>query len=364
MPGRNQSSLRSRKRSSGNISEFGVAVFIYLMMIVFPFINLFGLASGAAVLLMTAHEAASSSASQRRYADCLTAMKTDVSSFENGNFGKFVKMHPVGGYSGSGADLFIDASSFVGSASKRFGPNTAVPPPIDLTSNVYECTVRLNCEVGPLLDLSFVPFLGGIAGLGKPVLLSMSASRAAEYPRGLEFPSGSVVSATASLPLFSKTPTASAPPGLDGSGWNNPNIYEMIKSAGQQVVSEEVIVVHANNPNWTPTSITVTPGETIWIDSRADGVWNTGSSGPVDANGMSSYRDRLSQSNLMDPKCTEASLLGEVGAPNGIPFLLGVYKFNYAPAGCTGAFSLICNDLPNYYVDNVGAQMVRVIVAR
>ncbi len=355
-------STRRRRLSTGNISEFGVALFIFLMVIAFPLIDLFGLASGAAVLLMAAHEAASSSASQRRYTDCLTAMQTDVSSFVNGSFGKFVKMRPVGGYGGSGADLFIDASSFVGNASKRFGPNTAVPPPIDLTSNIYECTVVVNCEVGPLLNLSCVPFLGGIPGLGKPVILSMSASRAAEYPRGLEFPSGSVASASGALPGFSQTPTVSAPPGLAGSGWNNPNIYDQIKAAGETVVAEEVVVVQAVNANWTPTTLTVTPGEKVWIDTRSDGIWTTalgGSSPATDANG---YPFTTPDPGANAPNQPISALVGKLGT-SGTPFLLGVSRLNYPPAG-TGMFSMVFNDDLAGYFNNGGAQMVRVIIVQ
>lgn len=349
-----------RRCARGSTTEFSIALYIFLLIIAFPLLDLFGVSGGAAVMLLGANQVATTVAAQRRFPDCLTSMQAETDSFLSGNFARFMKLRPVGGYKSTGADLFIEQSSIVGGKSDHIGPNAPVPPPIDTSSNIYECTVQLNCEVGPFMNLSFVPFLGNVPGLGKPALLSLSSSRSVEYPRGLEYPSSDIASAGGALPTLYQSPTASVPPGNDGSGWNNPTIYDMIKAAGQKVLAQEVIEVHAINGNFTPTSISVAPGQSIWIDTRADGSWNTSADdGNANADGYNYY-----PATYMCPSAPAGSLIGKLSG-SGAPFFLGVDKFNYPPAG-TGTLGLMINDGadPSVYTDNNGVQIVRVILVQ
>ncbi len=182
--------MRPNRRSSrGNVIRFSITLWIFLLLISVPLLELFGLASGATLLYMAAQDAASSAAKARKYEDCLTAMVSSVNHFViNGTWSKLIKMRPIGGYKGSGADLSVVASSFVGGKINHIGDlNLPVPKSIqiDTSVNVYECTVQLNFQVDPLLNLSAIPLIGAIPGLGAPLILSFSASKTSEYPRGL-----------------------------------------------------------------------------------------------------------------------------------------------------------------------------------
>lgn len=353
-------SPRRRRSAEGNMSEFSIALYVFLLIIAFPLIDLLAVASGAAVMLLGANQVATTVSAQRRFPDCLASMQSETNSYLSGNFAKFMKLQPVGGYLNSGSDLYIDSSSFVGSSTNRIGPNAPVPPPIDTSANIYECTVQMKCQVGPLVNLSFVPFLGNVPGLSVPALLTLSSSKAVEYPRGLEFPSSNIASA-GSLPALYQSPTAAVPPGSDGSGWNNPSIYDQIKAAGETIIAQEVVEVQANNNNYAPTTITVSPGQKIWIDTRADGVWSTsaGADPNINANGYN-----YSPPFYMCPSAPAGSLIGKL-AGTGSPFFLGVDKFNYPPAG-TGTLGLMINDGsdPTCYSDNSGVQIVRVILVQ
>lgn len=354
---------RHRSALGSSLTELPLALTILFLFVFVPMLDLFGLATGAATAYLLAHEAASRASQQRRYVDAVKSLQSTSAAFNQTGLSKFAKMVPVGGYGGCGVDLYIDASNYRSGILKRFGPNLPVPPPIDVFSWVYECTTQATFEIGPIIDLSFLPLLGSVPGLGKPAVLTYWASRAAEHASGLEqaAPQGN---SGGTVPLLNQTPSETSLNGGNPSAWNFPTIYDQIAAAGETVVSVNVVVVNANNSNWTPTSITVTPGEKIWIDTSAAGQWSTcpALGYPfVNANGFSGPGIDPS---MLDTNYFQGTLLGKIGSSSQ-PFLLGVDRFNYTPLGTpSGNLSLICNDLVNYYSDNIGSQVVRVIVVK
>jgi hypothetical protein len=352
-------SNRLKKRSNaGHITEFPLSLYILLLIVVFPIVDLVGLVTGSAIICLTAHQAASRAANQRRYADSLDVMQQSANDFLKTGFAEFARLHPTGGFGNCGANLYIDACNYQTNAIQAYGPNTPLPPPADTSTYVYECRVQTAYEVGPTVDLSFMPGLSAVPGLGKPAVINFSASRDAEYPTGLAAalpppPNGAVPPYNAAPTIPQTGPLA----GPEGSGWNHPSIYEEIKAAGQHVVTEDVILVQANNYNWTATGITVASGQTLWIDLRSDGSWTSGT-GMFNANGNPADK---SWTGPM-PGQPEGMLLGKVGS--AAAFAVGTTYQNYAP-GQAGPFSLIFNDdAPPTYTDNVGTQMVRVIVTQ
>jgi hypothetical protein len=244
-----------------------------------------------------------------------------------------------------------------------------------MSTYVYECSVKVTCQFQPFVNLAGVPFIGSVPGIGKPYRLEFRASRAAEFPDGLEG-TGGTMGNTGSVSTFDTTPSPNTIPaselGSSGSGWNYPNIYAMIAAAGQTVVTSEVIAVPANLPvppqplanEWTSTSVTVAPGQKCWIDLRADGLWTTSIVQPfTNANGTNSYSFSIPSGNPPDINAQPASLIGKVG--NSAPFVVGTDLLNYAP-GATGPVSLIMDDYAGWagYTDNIGYQFVRIIVTQ
>ena len=145
-----------------------------------------------------------------------------------------------------------------------------------------------------------------------------------------------------------------------GSGWNYPNIYTLIANQGETVVAQDVVLVYADNPNWTSTPLQVSPGVKIWIDARAEGSWTflTTADTFYNANG--------DPQNINATGFPTGALLGQVG---NTMFMLGTSKWNYPPPA-TGAFSMAMNDDagPGFnrpgYIGNRGFQAVRVIIAK
>jgi hypothetical protein len=159
------------------------------------------------------------------------------------------------------------------------------------------------------------------------------------------------------------------------SGWNYPNIYTLIASAGESVVSNEVVEVDAMQPIppkaiidcYTPTGVTLQSGQNFWIDSRADGMWHFDSGGTAyNANGDPNSPGGTGPPNVVEPlpSAPGDALIGMIG--NNTPFVVGVDMLNHASNGQNGSFGLIINDdnFDTGFTDNVGMQTVRVIVTQ
>ena len=144
--------------------------------------------------------------------------------------------------------------------------------------------------------------------------------------------------------------------------WRDPTIFQQIQAAGETVQSVNVVIVQATNPNWTPAGVNLHPGQKIWIATQAIGMWKwdavTSTSPLTDANGSSTEMASAEGSDFKDENAPVGSLVGEFGTTN--PFMVGNTLINYSPQN-SGAFGLCMNDASTY-TDNVGAQMVRVIV--
>lgn len=356
------------RSKNGKIAELPLVLFILFVLLALPLIDLLCIVMAFGAESLMTHECATAAASQRDFDKVLTAVNEVASTFKQSGLASFSKMVPVAGYKSSGVDLFIEASNFrtVGTTEK-FAANTPVPPPIDQNNWVYECTAQSKFQVGPAISMSGIPFLADIPGLGKPVVLTTTASRAAEHPDGL-CGNGNKIASTSGLPSFNHNPTSSLTgpaAGPDGSGWNYPGIYDAIKAKGQTVVSQDVIQVYANDGNWLQTSVGVLPGQFVWLDTRAAGQWTVLGNGTyiTDANGYSGNNSSWLHPNQpsLVPSANWASLCGQVG--NNQPFMVGNTLTNYA-VNQTGNLKLIVNDTPGSYGDNVGLQTVRIIITR
>lgn len=169
-----------------------VPLSILLLLLFVPAIDMTALACAYGYLLAGTQSAAKAAASGAEYSDCLASMSADINkNIVNGTCAKIIKMHPVGGYDNSGADLYIVASSFNGGKPNRIGDfNHPVPGNIriDTSVNVYECGVKLTFDVNPLIDCSAIPLLNFVPGMGKPATVTMNAVSPAKLPGGLNDP--------------------------------------------------------------------------------------------------------------------------------------------------------------------------------
>ncbi len=354
------------------MSEMPIALFTLFILMAFPLINLLGLATGASVALLIAHQAATRAASHQRYDSALKEMSNEASNLLNSGFAAFAHVTPVGGYAGSGADLYVLATNYRSGGTKTFGPNQPVSEVIDPSTNLYECNVRVKYQVGPVISMANAPFISDIPALGKPATLTFEENRTAEYPTGLN-KTGDLAnkSTNQGKPVGAVTIPWDEALNPSGSSWINPNIYKVAESQGLTCVDDDVVVVMANSPVWTKTHFKKM-GK-IFIDVRSDGSWTVGGNGAavVSPNGLTG---KPGGNNL-----PIGALIGKIGE-SGAPFLLGASQQGLpAPNDGNGNFYMAMNaglgpsnsasdpmdpDTADSYAKSSGAQIVRVISAR
>ncbi len=365
------SQVRNR---SGSTLESPLVIFVLLIFAIFPLLNMTVLGIASVNIFLTANQAVQKASNQQNYKKALVACEKEVSILNQGGINSFLHMKPVGGYNGSGTNLYVQATSCLNGKSRQYGPNVEVSDPIDTGENIYEYEAVSCYDVQPFVSFSGVPLLNGIPGIGAPARLSFTSVKVAEYPLGLAGDSTNrpLAGGTASLTL--KVPGLEAPgtlTDLGESGWNHPEIYDLIRNAGQKVVAEQVLFLDAQNPNWTDTSLLVEPGMKCWIDYRADGKWSYGQ----DDAGNTIYLDadgHIGYTNYNTTGFPWGSVLGKFGSSPTV--LMGKEKLNYLPNG-QGQLFLAMNDGENgpgsaaasngvFFADNAGKLAVRVILTR
>ncbi len=367
---RSDNSVKFIKRSqNGNLSELPIALFVLFILLAFPLLNLLGLATGASIACLVAHQAAARASTHQRYDTALQAMNTEATSLLGSGFASFARMTPVNGYLGSGADLYVLATDYRGGGTQSYGPNQPVQSAIDPSTYLYECNVRVKYQIGPTISMAGAPFIGDVPGLGKPAVITFEANRAAEYPVGLNKVGDQANNNAPGQPIAALSIPWDAAMNPAGSSWNYPTLYQIAESQGLNCVDDDVIVVPANNPVWTKTHFN-SMGR-IYLDVRSDGSWSEGGNGGavVSPNGYPAKGNQL----------PEGALIGKIGS-NGKPFYLGASQMGYVPPnGGNGTFYMAMNAgtgpinaatdsidaaTANTYTQSKGAQFVRVISAR
>jgi hypothetical protein len=180
----------SRRRGGAggsSLNEFAPALFVFFFLAVFPMLNLIGVAIGVATISLVAQKTVQAAANSSSYSQALTALQTTANNMMGTGFAKFAKLKPIGGFGGCGADLYVIATKFTGGSNttKLYGPDTPVPSPLDTTNYVYEYQVRANYTVMPFINMSGIPFVNTVPGIGSPTNFSWAAHSSVEYPDGL-----------------------------------------------------------------------------------------------------------------------------------------------------------------------------------
>jgi hypothetical protein len=369
-------SLKQRRQSGNLLAEFAPTLFIIFITCFFPLMNLIGVCTGAVTVMLVTTEAASNAAAQESYANSLDAVSAGASRFLSGDFARFAHIQPAGGYHACGIDLYTQITSTDGVA-RQIGPNSPIPPPVDLTDNVYEFGAVSNYLIGPFVGLESVPFFGKIPGVGAPFRMVFRATRMVEHPHGLATTAAggndsSDTSGGSAPALFDRSiaPSNGTAASYNYGEWRTPNIFDQIAAAGQTVVSINVVSVDAAK-GWQASGVSISAGQTAWIDTNAVGQWLVApNSTSLDANG---WQNDLNDIANMMKNAPSGGLIGYGGSspPTVVPnnggysqpglFVVGDTLTNYKLAN-PGPLNFMIND--NDITDNSGTQVVRVIVTQ
>ncbi|MBK9142365.1 MAG: hypothetical protein IPM23_07715 [Candidatus Melainabacteria bacterium] len=193
-------------------AEFAPALFVFFLIILFPLINLIGMATGASVVYFVAGQTAISAGNAASYASALDQVQSTANTLTSSGFGQFARLQPVGGYNGCGVDLYTTQTSVTSSNVVTSEPNTPLAVNPDTSNNLYSYDTVATYDVGPFVNMGAMPFIGGIPGVGRPARLTFSASRNIEHPDGLT-----------GIGSVSNPPAGGSDPPSGGIGVTTPN---------------------------------------------------------------------------------------------------------------------------------------------
>jgi hypothetical protein len=184
-----QTSPKKLRGTRGSqMAEVPLAMFILFFFFLFPLVNLISCAMGAATVYFSTTQNVHRAAEQQDYAGALAAFKDQATQFNNSGLAKFLKITPVNGYQGCGSDLYIDVTAIDTSNTQSIGPNINLPgalTPTDTSANLYQYRSVATYDVFPLANMSFIPTIGQIPGLGAPFRISFTNRASVEYAGGL-----------------------------------------------------------------------------------------------------------------------------------------------------------------------------------
>ncbi len=229
---------RIRRRSNGSIAEFSPILVLGLLLL-FPLINLFGIVYGGVTGFLVTRQASYAAANSTGYYAALTGMQQEANRLMSGGMAKFAKLKPVGGFADCGIDLFVNTMNTTTSATSRYGPNSPAPGPINISTNVYEYEAVGYFDVQPYLNLSGVPWIGSIPGVGVPMRLTFNCPRAVEHPEGLA--GGDMSQITAAL-------ASGTLPGV-GVGGGPFGFGNVTDTTTQNPIAHYIVIVPSNDPS-------------------------------------------------------------------------------------------------------------------
>jgi hypothetical protein len=183
-----------RSKRGSNLAEFGPARWIFFLFILFPLFNLVQFACGVATVALIARQAAQACASSPAFSDGLTAARSTATTMASSGMGQFACLKPANQY---GISVYIDQTNIASSQQTVFGPDQPMTTAVDSTNNIYEIETRCLYDIGPMLPMQNVPYIGDIPLIGKAYRLGFSSERAAEFPDGLST-QGNATSSTTS----------------------------------------------------------------------------------------------------------------------------------------------------------------------
>jgi len=192
---------RNRQVGSAQISEFSAVLAVFFLMMLFPLINLISMSTAVATGYLAARNSAARAGDSVNYMEAIYAAEEGARAITDSGFGKFASLKPVGGFNGSGMNLYLTDTNIDTNVSITHGPNTPAVSAIDHEKYLYSYEAIVTYDVGPFLNLSSLPWVGDVAGLGKPVRMKFESSRNLEHFDGITIGGGGWIShGTSSMP--------------------------------------------------------------------------------------------------------------------------------------------------------------------
>lgn len=172
--------LIDRQRVGSSIAEFPVVIFVFLLVLIFPLIDLVTLFMGVSSVHSACRNAAVEGARAPSFATNVSPTRLSAT-----NQAKSI----ASGLSTQGVSITPDDVQVralrVRIADGRSQPITPSPDlAIDTTQNIYQIEVTVTGRVTPLVMLSSTLF-GNVPGLTQPLVVTTTSTATFENPDGL-----------------------------------------------------------------------------------------------------------------------------------------------------------------------------------
>lgn len=177
--------VRNRSKKGSTTAEFPLTLGIFLLIMLFPMINLISFACGCSTAYLCAHMASRQAACATTFPNALNGAVQQALSISQSGLGQFAHLVPIGGMAGSGMNLYLYSVDYQNGSSTIYGPNSPLSPPVDTATKIYEAEARVTYDVGPFLNCAAVPYVADIPLIGKPARISFVNRAPVEHPEGL-----------------------------------------------------------------------------------------------------------------------------------------------------------------------------------
>lgn len=183
-----------RRRSGNSITEFGPALWFFLILIIVPLIDLFSFAIGVGVTMFLSTWGARMAAPCATYTEARQSLDKTESQLAWAR--GFAVMKPIAG-GGKGYLIKVTVTPIAGGASSTFTAPGSIPnqpppdasnpdtPALNTMNSIYQYVVTAQYSVAPLFNFSALPFLKNIPALGKDVPVTFVTTATVEHPEGL-----------------------------------------------------------------------------------------------------------------------------------------------------------------------------------
>ncbi len=196
---KNSSKLRRPNSKGAAISEFAPALFVFLILFLFPCVNLVLYAASVSTCTAICEEASRAAAISSTKTEAIRFVGQKADILEKSSMGAFANITPQGGVNGpngpTGCTLEVlsrlntDASGNVtvtnvsggqalGALSPSIGNNSA--------NRHYEYRVVGNFVVKPFLNMAGIPIVGQIPAVGAPTNVKFASTAQIENVSGLD----------------------------------------------------------------------------------------------------------------------------------------------------------------------------------
>jgi hypothetical protein len=191
-----------RHRKGSALAEFGPSLWLFLILILLPLMDMISFAIGVGTTMMLSTWGARMAAPCATYTEALASLKRTEDSLAMFRGLSVMRANTGIGGTGnqgtsSGYKMTVQVTPISGGSVTIYNgpggiPNTPPPdasnpnvPPVNTMNSVYQYSVTAAYDILPLINFNGIPFFKTLPGVGAPVPVHFTTTATVEHPEGL-----------------------------------------------------------------------------------------------------------------------------------------------------------------------------------